>query len=103
MLSALGKIFSRQNTEIFFSFFPEKGFDISCQLCPVETSLSAMETVCMKCQILFSEKTCFPENRFDISCKLSPMEKTCMKCQIFPETGFDINGDNLHDMSDSVF
>ena len=47
----------------FFVFFPRKqdltfdanclhgktGFDISCKLCPIET-------ICVKCQILFSEK-----------------------------------------------
>ena len=37
-LSTLGKIFSRRHFEIFFLFFPEK------------------ETICMKCQILFSGK-----------------------------------------------
>ena len=49
MLSTLGKIFSRRHTEIFFLFFPEMGFAISCKLSP-------LETVCMKCQILFSGK-----------------------------------------------
>ena len=34
---------------IFFLFFPENRIDISCKLSPVET-------ICMKCQILFSEK-----------------------------------------------
>ena len=31
MLSMLGKIFSRQDSEIFFLFFPEIGFEISCE------------------------------------------------------------------------
>ena len=31
----------------FFLFFPEAGFDISCKLSP-------LETICKKCQILFS-------------------------------------------------
>ena len=49
-LSTLGKIFSRWHFEIFFSYFSQKtGFDISCKLC-------RMETICMKCQILFSGK-----------------------------------------------
>ena len=37
--STLGKIFSRRHFEVFFLFFPEK-----------------QETICMKCQILFSGK-----------------------------------------------
>ena len=48
-LSTLGKVFSRRYFEIFFLFFPEKGFDISCKV-------SSKETICMKCQILFSGK-----------------------------------------------
>ena len=45
-LSTLGKIFKRQYTEIFFSYFPQKtGFDIS-----------PMETICMKYQTMFSGK-----------------------------------------------
>ena len=49
-LNTLGKIFSRQHFEIFFSYFSQKtGYDISCKLSP-------KETVCMKCQILFSGK-----------------------------------------------
>ena len=34
---------------LFFFFFQKTGFDISCKLSPVET-------ICMKCQILFSGK-----------------------------------------------
>ena len=34
---------------IFLLFFSEIGFDISCNLSP-------METICMKCQVLFSGK-----------------------------------------------
>ena len=50
MLSVLGILFSRQHIEIFFFFFfslQKTGFDISCKLSP-------KETVCMKCQSLFS-------------------------------------------------
>ena len=36
-------------TLLFFLFFPEKRIDISCKLLP-------LETLCMKCQILFSEE-----------------------------------------------
>ena len=43
MLSPLGKNFN------VFLIFPEKGFDISCKLSP-------LETICMKCQNLFSGK-----------------------------------------------
>ena len=48
MLSTLGKNFSRRQIDDIFSYFSRKtGFDISCKLSP-------METICMKCQILFS-------------------------------------------------
>ena len=52
LLSTLGKIFSRRYIEIFFSVYisHKTGFDTSCKLSP-------METICMKCQILFSGKT----------------------------------------------
>ena len=51
------KIFSRRHTEIFFLFshriqlspFLKTGFAISCKMSP-------LETICMKCQILFSGK-----------------------------------------------
>ena len=47
--SMLGNDFSRQYFETFFSYFFHKiGFDISCKL--------SKETICMKCQILFSMK-----------------------------------------------
>ena len=50
MLSILGKIFSRRHFEIFFFNFSQKtGYDISCKLSPEET-------ICMKCQSLFSGK-----------------------------------------------
>ena len=52
MISMLGKIFSRPRIEIvffFFFFFQNTGFDISCKL-------SSMETICMKCEVLFSGK-----------------------------------------------
>ena len=45
----LGKIFSRQHIEIFFFFFLETVFDISCKLSP-------LETICINWQILFSGK-----------------------------------------------
>ena len=48
-LSMQAKNFNKQHLEIFFLFFPEKIFDISCKLFP-------MERICMKCQILFSGK-----------------------------------------------
>ena len=49
MLYMLGKIFSRRHFEIlfFFLFSQEIGFGISCKL-------SSEETICMKCQNLFS-------------------------------------------------
>ena len=49
------KFSRRQMNDIFFSFFPrkkkkkKKRFDSSCKLFPVET-------ICMNCQIIFSEK-----------------------------------------------
>ena len=48
-LSTLGKIFSRRHFEIFFLFSQKTGNDISCKSSP-------KETICMKCQILFSGK-----------------------------------------------
>ena len=49
-LSTLGKIFSWRHFEIYFSNFSQQtGFDISCKLSP-------KETICIKCQILFSGK-----------------------------------------------
>ena len=48
-LSTLGKIFSRRHFETFSLFSQKTGFDISCKLSP-------KETICMKCQILFSGK-----------------------------------------------
>ena len=47
MFNMLGKKVSRQKFEIFFLFFSRKYFDISCTLSPEET-------MCMKCQSLFS-------------------------------------------------
>ena len=49
MLSTLDKNFSRCHFEFFFFFSQKTGFDISCQLSPVET-------IGMKCQNLFSGK-----------------------------------------------
>ena len=48
MLSSLCKKFSRWHFEMFY-FFQKKGIGISCRL-------SALETICMKYQILFSTK-----------------------------------------------
>ena len=46
--SMLGKIFSRQHIQKYYFYFSQKtGFDISCKLPPIET-------ICMKCQSLFS-------------------------------------------------
>ena len=42
--------FSADDILKYFSYFPQKiGFDILCKL-------TSMETICMKCQILLSEK-----------------------------------------------
>ena len=41
--------FSRQHFKIFFLLFQKTGFEFSCKLSP-------METICMKCQNLFSWK-----------------------------------------------
>ena len=49
MLSTLGKKFSRRHFEIFFLFFQKIGFGISYKLSP-------LETVCLKCQSLFTWK-----------------------------------------------
>ena len=48
--TALWVKFSADDILKYFSYFPQKtGYDISCKLSP-------KETICMKCQILFSEK-----------------------------------------------
>ena len=59
MRSMLGKNFSKQHIEIFSQ---ETGFDISCKLSPVET-------ICMKCQILFPGK--YKKKYHPISCLLN--------------------------------
>ena len=63
MLSMLGKYCNRQRFEVFFLiFFSQKtGFDISCKLSPKKTGFDiqyklSKDTICMKCQILFSGK-----------------------------------------------
>ena len=43
MLSTLGKIFSRRHFELFFLFSQKTGFDISCNLSPMETSYQLHE------------------------------------------------------------
>ena len=42
-----GKLFQQTHFDIFFLFFPRIGSDSSCKLSP-------QETICMKCQVLFS-------------------------------------------------
>ena len=70
----LGKNFSRQRFEtFFFLFFPEIGFDISCKLSP-------KETICMKCQILFSET-----NKEDIM-NLSSAESELLSVVLYRRT-----------------
>ena len=50
MFRMLSEVFSRRHTEIVFSYFSQKtGFDMSFKL-------SLLETICMKCQIMFSGK-----------------------------------------------
>ena len=49
-LSTLSKIFSRRHFEIFFLFFPENSFRYFMQIV-------SKETICMKCQNLFSGKS----------------------------------------------
>ena len=65
LLSMLGKIFSRRHIEIFSSFSQKTRFDISCKWSP-------METICMKCQILFSRKN-------------KKKYHQCVICQICPD------------------
>ena len=55
-LSTLGKIFIRRHFEICFLFFTRK------QVLTFHANLSPMETICMKCPILFSEKKNNKEN-----------------------------------------
>ena len=45
----LGKNYSRKHFEIFFLFYTKVGFDILWKLSP-------KETICMKCQSIFSEE-----------------------------------------------
>ena len=52
MLSTLGKNFSRQHSEIISLFFPENRIWHLMQI----VSSGATGDICMKCQILFSEK-----------------------------------------------
>ena len=61
---------------ILFFYFP--GFDISYKFSPLNRSLHFMqivETICMKCQILFSGE--HKKNIINLS-----METLCWKCQI---------------------
>ena len=62
MLSMLGKIFSRRHVEIYLVFFLESRFWHFMQIV-----LSPQETICMKCQILFSGKN---------------KKKNCQKCHL---------------------
>ena len=69
-LSMLGKNFSRRHFEIYIyiSYFSPKiwGFDISCKLSP-------QETICIKCQSLFSgkNKKNIPKSQF-VVCWICP-------------------------------
>ena len=47
---SLSKFNRQQICDIFLFLYQKAGFDISCKLSP-------LETICMKCQILFSEKS----------------------------------------------
>ena len=56
----LGKNLSRQHFEIFLYISQKIGFDSSCKLSP-------KETICMKCQILFSRKKKEEKNFFELA------------------------------------
>ena len=59
MLSINWVKFSAENILKYISYFSQKtGFDISCKLSP-------LETICMKCQMLFSGKN--KKNIFSLS------------------------------------
>ena len=63
--STLNKNFSRWHFEIFFLFFLENWFDILCKLSP-------METICIKCQILFSGENTWKKKMSQfITCRIS--------------------------------
>ena len=65
-----GKNFSRRHINDIFLIFPRKtGFDIACKLSP-------LETICMKCQNLFSG-----ENRDILICRIV---LTAKATSIFP-------------------
>ena len=77
-LSTLGKIFNRRHFEIFSYFSKKTGFDISCKLSP-----GPVETICMKCQILFSGKS-----KVNITNLLSAeLAKRVVKVNSFAATG----------------
>ena len=101
MLGMLGKNFSKRYFEIFliFFYFSQKiSFDISCKLSP-------KEAIQLKCQVLFSWKTC--KNRmmpatilfsassveFNSQCQLSLFISADNNLRVFflkvPETGSD--------------
>ena len=67
----LGKNYSRRQFDLFFLIFPSKiGFDISCKLSP-------QETICMKCQCLFSGK-----NKKNINLSSAGIAHTAEKVKI---------------------
>ena len=58
----------------YFSYFPWKtGFDILCKLSPVET-------ICMKCQILFPEKNM----KYILNCLLQKILHTVIRVKSVP-------------------
>ena len=71
--STLGKIFSKRHIKVFFFlFFQKTGFDSSFKLSP-------LETIWMKCQILFSGKK--KENIINLSsAELAKRELKVKKC-----------------------
>ena len=87
MLSMLGKYCIRQRFEVFFLiFFSQKtGFDISCKLSPKKTGFDiqcklSKDTICMKCQILFSGKK---EEKWNVKSCFLKKKKNKKKYQQF--------------------
>ena len=52
----LGNFFSRRHFDFFLSFLKKIGFDIKCGLSP-------QETICIKCQNVFSEEKKIPNKK----------------------------------------
>ena len=90
----LGKNFSRRHLKyIFFCFAESRLYDFM-------QMVSSWETICMKCQILFSaKKKKKKKKRKEIICR----ESICMKCQrLLSGTGKQIltfHADHFHEMS----